>query len=432
MPVIKAGEYASGRKEWRQVFSDNFPGTKLNTANWNIEKMHDALNRAGNEGLIVPGQSVEGRRWAAFYNDYFEHTIRVNNGLHLGCHVIGKRDRQRFPFNANGVVDDPKTHDGEIFRPDLYHLYLGWVCTSQRLWDESEGQHIVDPNKPARTFRYGAFQTVVNFGSMFAEGVRLSSWLTATHDEHGGDVSSLMYSDHDDDADKLECDCFENEWGPAGKKRNVLMVKNISGDRYGSTPNGEFDLIKLGIDLHDGQDHVILHVWEPDGHHWYVDGWRVNYDFDRVMQVFATWNLSREANAGVVAKKDEWNDWPVADHPRLPLDPGLWHTNVWGDLAKAQESVGIIKSAIAWEDRPAMRQVPGVDLPPDLKPEPGMKERVEGVDHQVGDVLDWDFEESETKWNVYLNGRYVTTVEVPEYRVEAAGNYSVEEYRLEL
>ena len=360
-PLIQEGEHGHGGANWQLVFADDFG--VFDTAMWSVETMEDPLNRAGNEGMdregdLHPGHSVSGKRWSAWYDEHADKTIVATpDGLELRAHVEEAPD----PTRRGSYTHE----DGQVIEPGAQRIYLPWIQTAQRVWDESQKQHVSDEAKALHEWRYGFFEIEVDVNAMDCEGVRLSCWLMPTRDTAGRDMSSAAYDA--DPANGIEVDLTEIETG--GKMSGLVMAKVVGG-AAGDTAGGAVETVDVGVSLLDGKSHVIGHWWDKDRHVWYLDGREINREEERVMQVFAQMIVSREANSGLVGPEDGRHEDSIeAAPPYLPRDPGLSLADCFRNLDKVRASVAVIKRVSVWqqEEQP--------DLPPLTPPTPIKRHR---------------------------------------------------------
>lgn len=418
-PVIDSGQYGAGRNRyWKRVFEDKFHGDKLDLGKWAPDLMKDPLNRAGNAGIKRDGTphsksrgSVNGKRWAAWYDDFIDQTAMVDRtGLRMRAHIVKASDLTRRAFKHLGVE----------YHPERWRIYLAYLNSATRIYSNEENQHVIDKSRPSFVTKYGCIEAEVTFGQNTGPGCRGSIWGTPMHDDDGKDMTGEMYTDN---PDALELDIFEHE---GGRFQGDLMLKNLSGDYKGDTPDGQVNIFKQGINLMDGKRHVVTHIWEPDGHYWLVDGREMQRDLERVMQVYAQFSITREANTGAMLPleiKDKGR--LVAVPPYLPRDPGLYLTNVFANLEAVRRSELIVHRLTVWHDNPSLRKL-AMAKTADKEPEPMSPVSPRKLAVVSKNTLTWEGNPGESKWNVYLNGKYVATVSEPKYDATASGEYSVE------
>ncbi len=319
-------------QDWRLTFQDEFEGSgdlDVSSAerNWRFETMEDGLHRAGNTGLDANGHriedwsSVKGKRWSAWYDRYNgANAYRDDGVLVMGGTNSGEFDATRpIDYMDNGVPTSYGTSK----------LYTAWIDTFSRKWVGPGGLHVVDPESPARTFKYGYFETRVSFSQMMTPGFRFSIWLMpASSDAAGQDL--LVSEAYDADGNNgVEIDLFEYEWISTHYESRIHFA--LLGGAAGSDTS-TFDTNQLGISLHQGY-HTIGLLWTADKLVWSINGMAVKEitNVDLIPDVYSYLILSREMNSGVkrpgvdnIDATDMVEEWPY-----VPRDPGLYAKNVW-------------------------------------------------------------------------------------------------------
>ena len=326
-------EKNSGAPEgWKLVFDDDFDDygdldvTSIGR-NWRFETMDDGLHRAGNSGLDADGTrvadwgSVHGKRWSAWYNRYNDvNTYRENGSLVMGGTYSGETDPTR-PIN---YVDD-----GVTTAYGSSKLYTSWIDTFSRMWVGPGGKHVVDPDSPARTFKYGYLEARVSFAQMMTPGFRFSIWLMpASTDAEGQNL--VVSNAYDMDGNNgVEIDLFEYEWISSDYENRIHLA--LLGGAAGSSTL-TYDAAQLGIDLHEGY-HTLSLLWTAEKLIWSINGVEVKAitNIDLIPDVYSYLIMSREMNSGVkrpgtdnVDDTDMEEEWPY-----IPRDPGLYAKNVW-------------------------------------------------------------------------------------------------------
>ncbi len=337
---------------WQLTFSDEFAGSgSLNVAgadrNWRFETMDDALHRAGNNGMDDLGKPAEswrspkGKRWSAWYNAHHErNAFRMNGNLVLGGYLSNESDPTR-PVN---YLDK-----GVQTRYGNNKLYTAWIDTFSRKWTGPGDLHVVDPDSPAKSFKYGYFETRVNFSQMKTPGFRMSMWLMpASSDPDGEDLETS--NAYDDDANNgVEIDIFEYEW-VSTEFENRITIALQGGDAGKRTRN--LDVGKLGISLHRDY-HTIGLLWLPEKLVWILDGQNIMQieDPDLIPDVYSYLILSREMNSGV---KSATLDSPGPEDaleklPYVPRDPGLYAKNIWKYRDRINDDKALIDYVRVWQ-----------------------------------------------------------------------------------
>ena len=329
-PVEEPGVPPTG---WQKVFEDNFDGdgdidVTSSDKLWRFETMSDPLHRAGNSGLDELGnetlydwESPNGKRWSGWYNNYnTDNAYRSLGNLVMQGWVSGESD----PTRPNGYYDQGVWTDYGSSK-----LYTAWIDTWSRKYDNDLERQITDPDSPNKLFKYGYFETRVNFSEMKTPGFRLSMWLMPASVDAAGDV--LVESKaYDGDGDNgVEIDIFEYEWIDTAYE-NIIQLAIHGGDA-GKSATG-LDTTSLGISLHQGW-HTIGFLWQADKLEWTIDGQVVKTVTNTALipDVYSYLIVSREMNSGVKQSGIDYIDTGdmEAEPPYRPRDPGLFAENIW-------------------------------------------------------------------------------------------------------
>lgn len=320
-------------ENWQIVFEDHFDGsgdidTQSAAKKWRFETMQGSLHRAGNSGMDELGntdvpdwRSPRGKRWSAWYDKYNEDNAYRTNGM---LALQGLMSDEPDPTRPNDYMQN-----GELVSFGDSKLYTTWLDTWARVYDQDTNSHISDPDSPKRIFKYGYFETRINFSEMITPGFRVSMWLMPAAQDAEGTilVESLAYDDNGDNG--VEIDIFEYEWiSPENENRIQLSLLGGAAGKSGTN----VDVSKYNIALHEGF-HTIGLLWEADKLVWSIDGQVVKTVTDSALipDVYSYLILSREMNSGV---KSALTDSPSTDSvlesfPHRPRDPGLYAKNVW-------------------------------------------------------------------------------------------------------
>ena len=337
---------------WQLAFSDEFDGAGSldvvsDDRNWRFESMDDALHRAGNQGMDEQGRAAEswrspkGKRWSAWYNAHHERNAhRTDGNLVLGGYVSGEPDPTRpLPYLDEGV----QTQYGNS------KLYTVWLDTFSRKWIGPGDLHVVDPDSPGKSFKYGYFEMRVNFSQMKTPGFRMSMWLMPASSDVDGQY--LLTSDaYDEDGNNgVEIDIFEYEW-VSETLENRITVALQGGDAGKLSRN--VDVGKLGIQLHEDY-HTIGLLWLPDQLVWLLDGQEIMKleDVDLIPDVYSYLILSREMNSGVKSAKldNPGPDDALEKLPYVPRDPGLYAKNIWAYRSGIDDDKALIDYVRVWQ-----------------------------------------------------------------------------------
>ncbi len=328
-PPISSGVPAG----WKIVFEDNFDGfgdidTSSDNKLWRFETMDDPLHRAGNTGMdefgsteVESWRSPLGKRWSGWYNGYNKDNAYRSDGMLV---MQGLATNEIDPTRPIDYFDN-----GVLTQYGSGKLYTAWLDTWSRKYDLELNKQIVDPDSPNKTFKYGYFESRVNFSEMVTPGFRLSMWLMpATSDAEGQNlVENKAYDSSGDNG--VEVDIFEYEW-IGDNQENRIQMSIHGGAAGGSSTN--FDTSALNIALHEGW-HTIGLLWLADRLVWSIDGTVVHVvtDTSLIPDVYSYMILSREMNSGVKAQgidAIETGD-ALEELPYRPRDPGLYAQNIW-------------------------------------------------------------------------------------------------------
>lgn len=332
-PTINEGQEGESLS-FEPIYADEFTGTGTLasvSSNWKPLDMSEGLHRAGNQdidrnGNSDPGNSVDGKRWSAWYDAHQDTVTRVeNNQLVMGGLFTNESDPTRVEYTQNGQSVQFNNHK----------MYTQFLSTWDRVFDNGSQSHITDPNGPDITFEPETFfELSVSFEEMLTQGFRLSWYLLPAYDNAGNSYDA-------DPANGVEVDIFEYERAPGFE--NHLQMKVIAGEGGGNTPNGSVDLSGFGIST---GYHTIGYMWRSNVLIWYVDGIEVQRDTVRIPQVTHYMVLSREMNSG--AKLSPSAGELQAVPPYIPQDVGLFAKNIWFDRHKINTDVGRIDYVRAW------------------------------------------------------------------------------------
>ncbi len=336
---------------WPLVFSDEFTGSgELSTGagnNWRYETMSDGLHRAGNSGMNSQGntdvpvwESPAGKRWSAWYNDFNNaNAYRSEGKLVMGGYLTARTDPTR-PIN---YIDD-----GVEIRYGDNRLYSSWIDTWSRKWVGPGDKHVVDPASPGIAFKYGYFETSVNFSQMTTPGFRLSMWLMpASIDAQGQQLVTDKAYDADGN-NGVEIDLFEYEWTGTEQENRIIMA--LHGGAAGSATT-VFNAGNHNISLHEGW-HKIGLLWQQDKLQWYVDDVLAHTVTEAYLipDVYSYLIVSREMNSGVKTPGiDQIYAGDVeSEPPYIPRDPGLYAENIWKYKDRITTDQGLIDYIKVW------------------------------------------------------------------------------------
>ena len=337
---------------WVLKFSDEFDGSgdldiSSTDRNWRFETMSDGLHRAGNSGIDALGNpvqswnSVRGKRWSAWYDGFnAANAYRDNGTLIMGGYNSGEID----PTRPIDYVDN-----GVDTRYGSSKLYSSWIDTFTRKWVGPGDLHVMDPESPGKLFKYGYFETRVDFSRMQTPGFRFSVWLMpASNDPDGQDL--VVSSAYDSDGNNgVEIDFFEYEWIGADYENRINVA--VLGGAAGSSATN-VDTSSLSIALHEGY-HTLGLLWLPDSLVWTIDGQQVKEitDIDLIPDVYSYLIVSREINSGV-KNPDIDNPEPsdmLEELPYIPRDPGLYAKNIWEFRDRISTDQAIVDYIRVWQ-----------------------------------------------------------------------------------
>jgi len=310
--------------------------------------MEDGLHRAGNSGMNESGstdvpdwQSVNGKRWSAWYNDFNDaNAYRENGALVMGGWMSDRADPTRpVPYDDNGVYTDYGSNK----------LYTGWLDTWSRKWVGPSDEHVVDPASPAKSFKYGYFEAKINVSSMNTPGFRLSMWLMpASTDAAGQQLVVDTAYDHDGN-NGVEIDLFEYEWTGSSTANNLIM--GVHGGGAGTDLN-IVNAANAGHNLRQGW-HTLGLKWTTDEIVWTLNGDVVKRitDSELIPDVYSYLIISREMNSGVKRTGlDNINtDDKLEAPPFRPRDPGLYAENVWEFRQHINTDIALIDYVRVWQ-----------------------------------------------------------------------------------
>jgi len=270
-PIINAGQIGADRT-YTQVFGDEFdtdgPGPG---PHWGYDTMTRALNRTGNSGQdefgnIAPGDSVEGKRWSAWYNGNSDEFVYRQDGiLYFGGRVEETPDPTRENYTFNGI--DYDWGDNRFSTAYLVHWH--------RIYSNDAGKHISDPAYPEIYFGPGHFvECRISVELMRTRGFRCSLWLMPY-----GDNADKAYDPITENG--VEVDIFEIENHIRGNLygNNRVQSKVLGGDSGKTTDQdgGNVDLSHLNINQ---GFHTFGLLWLETGLYWFsylltwVSRWR--------------------------------------------------------------------------------------------------------------------------------------------------------------
>ncbi len=337
---------------WQMTFNDEFDGSgDLNIgapeSNWRFEAMDDGLHRAGNTGIdafgnaVAEWDSVRGKRWSAWYNNYNNtNAYRDNGELVMGGFFSGETD----PTRPVDYMDD-----GVLTQYGNSKLYTAWIDTFARKWVGPGDLHVMDPESPGHLFKYGYIETRVNFSQMKTPGFRLSMWLMpASNDAQGQDL--VVSNAYDGDGNNgVEIDLFEYEWISAEYENRIHLA--VLGGAAGSSSTS-VDTTELGMQLHEGY-HTIGFLWTADTMQWTINGQIVKQitDVDLIPDVYSYLIVSREMNSGI--KNPDVDNVDATDVleelPYRPRDPGLYAKNIWEFRDRINTDQAIVDYIRVWQ-----------------------------------------------------------------------------------
>ena len=326
VPSLEPGDDGYGL-DYSIVFQDEFNAP---TDQWKFIDMHEGLHQAGNtgidrDGVVGNNRSVNGKRWSAWYDQHQRNITCLQQGnLRIGGLFTNESDPTRIPYNDNGLSTQFNNHK----------LYTSFLSTWDRVYSNSAGGHITDPDGPNHTWGPGHyFEMSVSFAEMNTRGFRLSWYLLPAY----GNASN-SYDGNINNG--IENDVFE--YDPSPTVEHLLQMKVISNQAAGNTVGGSVD---VRDHILAGQNKIGL-LWMSNRFVWFVNGEEVLRDVIRVPQVPHYMVISREMNSG--AKNNPSAGDLQAVPPKLPEDVGLYATNVWADRNNINNDDGVIDYVRVW------------------------------------------------------------------------------------
>lgn len=350
---VQANRRLSPPQGWSLVFDETFDGsgvidTTSAARNWRFEDMQDALHRAGNTGLDELGntdvedwQSVRGKRWSAWYDDFHDALAYRENGMLVMRGLSSDRadPTRQAAYRHKDVLTDYASSK----------LYTVWLDTFSRIWDQEQERHVIDPASPGKLFKYGYFEIRVNFSEMITPGFRTSFWLMpASSDADGQDLQ--VSNAYDADAGNgVEIDIFEYEY--IGESHQDKLVLALQGGAAGKSST-VFDASSVGISLREGF-HTIGILWQADKLVWNIDGVPMHEitDPELIPDVYSYLIISREMNSGVKRKGLDGaiTDDALEQLPYRPRDPGLYAQNIWAHRDRLERDRVLIDYIRIWQ-----------------------------------------------------------------------------------
>lgn len=326
-PTINAGQDGADLS-YTEVFRDDFDqaaGPFSANTNWRIETMtgnNASVHQAGNfgqdrNGNIGSGLVVDGARWAGWYDEHHDKTLRyTGDALEL----------KAFKSNESNPTRTDYVDGSDQINASQSKLFVGWIDQFARAFDSGSGLQIPDTSAPNITYQPGHyFEMELDISDQLPDGHRLSWWIMPATDNDGnvqkivdGQVTDAAPAYDGEPSTGCEIDIFEIERHP-GTFENSFLMKVIAGGTNGNSPNDKVDLTSFNI--RTGK-HKIGLLWMPDRLVWYCDGQEVQRDEDRVPQVPGYMIVSEEVNTGVGSN-------PPAIDPKRPVDFGLFGGNCY-------------------------------------------------------------------------------------------------------
>ncbi len=327
-PTIVSGQYGSDftySPEWGDTFLDADAETLFNR--WHPDLMTEGLHQAGNSG-------EDGWRWSAQYSQPEETSFIRNNSLHMRAKV----DNVANPFRK------AYTFRGETMNPQDHKIYLSFLTTWAREYDNGAGYHITSPSAPNRTWGPStAFEFTVDLSEMRTQACRISFYLLPAYENDSNSYTPDGTIGIENDITEVDfLDGYENH----------SQSKVISSLAASTTPSGDIDLntIIAGLDLTAGE-HTFTLLWAKDRFVWYVDGIEIQRDTDprRIPQVPHYLVISREANSGIKAEREDevlFDDEDAFSDGTLlmPQDTGIWARPVYKEIDKLNNDTARIVS----------------------------------------------------------------------------------------
>lgn len=339
-PDIDAGEFGSNLNYSVDFVEDFDSGLE----NWHIIDMeNDRDHQAGNSGVTAngnvdsrkplcrnegAGQSynspliTEGKRWAAWYNDHTDRTLRVRNDrLEFGGRYVREPDPTRAPFEFGNTTS----------RFDEHRFYTSFLAT----WDRGSDNVTANQN---RTWGPGTYAEMrVSFEQMRTRGFRLSFWMMPSGSNAGNAYDGRANNG-------VEIDIFE--YDPSPIRQTDLAMKVAGNDSSDSTNSPIGGIYENHAGLDQGF-HTIGLLWTNNRLVWYVDGQEVQRDNVNVPDVDHYIIVSREMNSGVSCN--------ASTSVKAPSDGGLWadgdvwENSVWIDRDRVNNDRAIIDYVKVWD-----------------------------------------------------------------------------------
>ncbi len=326
-PTIAVGQYGrdfSYTPAWGDDFSNENAETLFNR--WHPDQMVEGLHQAGNNG-------EPNWRWSANYSKPTETAFVTDNALHMRAHVENRPNPFRKAYQWRG----------QTMNPQDYWIYLSFLTTWARKYDNASDGFITDPDAPDRTWGPGsAFEWTINLEEMRTQACRISLYLLPAYEN-----DSNSYDPNGTNG--VEVDITEIE--ALNGLENVSQSKVISGRAAGNTPNGSVrvsDLIS-GINLPTG-DHKFTLLWAKDKLVWYVNGIEIQRDEDprRIPQTPHYIAMSREANSGIKPQRNDGVLFDTSDaysdgSLQMPPDVGIFARPVYLEIDTLHNDTSMIK-----------------------------------------------------------------------------------------
>lgn len=330
-PTILTGQYGADfqyTQAWGDSFDDSSAETLFNR--WNPDLMTSGLHQTGNNGR-------DGARHAAEYSKPQESSFIYKDSLRMRAHVEDGPNPYRKPY----------TFRGEVMHPENYFIFLSFLTTWARVYDNATDGFITDPNAPDRTWGPG---TVLEFefelDLMRTQACRISFYLLPAYENDSNAYSPDGTRGVENDLTEIDfLDGFEN----------FSQSKVISSLAGGNTPASSVNLNDIieDLDLQSGT-HTLTLLWQKDKFVWYCDGIEIIRDEDprRIPQTAHYLVISREANSGI---KQQRNDGVVddgnsaySDGPLTPEDVGIWARPVYAEIENLHNDTAKVLSFNSW------------------------------------------------------------------------------------
>lgn len=328
MPTILSGQYGSNFS-YTETWGDDFSSANAETLfnRWHPDLMTEGLHQAGNENRT-------NWRWSANYSQPEDTAFIKDDALHMRAKVVTTNNPFRQAYEWRGRTMNPQN----------YWIYLSFLTTWARVWDNTANQFITDPNAPNRTWGPGsAFEFKVDLSEMRTQACRLSFYLLPAYEN-----DSYAYSP--DGTRGVEIDVTEIDF--LDGYEDYSQSKVISEYAAGNTPLGSIDLDTILADLNlPAGEHTFTFLWAKNKLVWYVNGIEIQRDEDprRIPQVPHYVVISREANSGIKAKR---NDGVLSDgvdaysdgSPLMPRDTGIWAVPVYAEIDRLHNDTARVLS----------------------------------------------------------------------------------------